>query len=195
MENGQNELWGYTTPKPLEHAIPPEQTLIYVMTLPIFMLHLFAGNSSNGGLDTPHGYQSPLQFARTLLLVRRLQYTMKRSGGSYSSHCEAQKKKDSPDGESLPLVLFAEMTLLEKPTGRGFQWIQYYLHHFHFICINRKICPQEGDESSSFPTSRALPLFHSTLPGQAGGLVMVKRWEQEGIILTPFWQLAILSQK
>ena len=119
---------------------------------------------------------------------------MKRSSSIYSSHCKT--KKGSPDSESLPLVFCAVIALLEKPTGSNFN--EFNIIHtifteesvmstFRTLTLGRWIL-------QLFRQASALPLFHSILPGQAGVLYLVKRWEQGGIILTPFWQLAILSQ-
>lgn len=75
---------------------------------------------------------------------------MKRSGGSYSSHCETQKMKDSPDGESLPLVLFAVMTLLEKPTGGNFnEFSIIYTIFTLFVLIEKSVLTREMSPPAS----------------------------------------------
>lgn len=141
----------------------PQQTLICVMRPAIFMLHLFAGNSSPADL-TPRsqrpaaarvGPSEGVTPGWKILLVsntaagqeriRRLEQTMKGCGGPCSSQ-HTTKQRDPP----LRWVtdtgqIFSDDAVKKKSHWEEFQWMPRYFIFFPLylqknVIKNRKIC-------------------------------------------------------
>lgn len=200
----------------------PQQTLICVMRPAIFMLHLFAGNFLPADL-TPRsqrpaaahvGMSKVMTPVWKILLVlntaagqerlRRLEQTMKGCGGPCSSQ-HTTKQRDPPAMSHWHWSDFQrwcrKKTNLTEQNFNECHVISFFSNIFAEKTwlktgksVKSSFRTHKGGESPSVLTSLTLSSFHNTLPSQAEVLSSLKRWELGEIILTPFWQLAILSQ-